>query len=90
MKGEVFGIFPTPVLKFNIDRDFTKEELDFVYLCEGNIPPPPYYVHLGNNATSDKKILEHPEMANLKSVIDACLSEWCKNVYNPINPNFKL
>lgn len=90
MKGEVFGIFPTPVLKFNLDRDFTKEELDFVYLCESNIPPPPYYVHLGNNATSDKKILEHPEMANLKSAIDVCLSEWCKNVYNPINGNFKL
>jgi uncharacterized protein (TIGR02466 family) len=90
MKGEVFGIFPTPVLKFNLDRDFTKEELDFIYLYEGKIPPPPYYVHLGNNATSDKKILEHPEMANLKSAIDACLSEWCKNVYNPINDNFKL
>jgi uncharacterized protein (TIGR02466 family) len=90
MKGEVFGIFPTPVLKFNLDRDFTKEELDFIYLYEGKIPPPPYYVHLGNNATSDKKILEHPEMANLKSAIDACLSEWCKNVYNPINGNFKL
>jgi len=90
MKGEVFGIFPTPVLKFNLDRDFTKEELDFVYLCESNIPPPPYYVHLGNNATSDKKILEHPEMANLKSAIDTCLSEWCKNVYNPINGDFKL
>ena len=90
MKGEVFGIFPTPVLKFNLDRDFTKEELDFIYLCEGKIPPPPYYVHLGNNATSDKKILEHTEMANLKSAIDVCLSEWCKNVYNPINDNFKL
>lgn len=90
MKGEVFGIFPTPVFKFNLDRDFTKEELDFIYLYEGNIPPPPYYVHLGNYATNDKKILEHPEMANLKSVIDACLSEWCKKVYNPINPDFKL
>lgn len=55
MKGEVFGIFPTPVLKFNLDRDFTKEELDFIYLYESKIPPPPYYVHLGNNATSDKK-----------------------------------
>jgi uncharacterized protein (TIGR02466 family) len=90
MKGEVFGIFPTPVLKFNLDRDFTKEELDFVYLYEAKIPPPPYYVHLGNNATSDKKILEHAEMANLKSAIDECLSEWCKNVYNPINGDFKL
>jgi uncharacterized protein (TIGR02466 family) len=91
MKGEVFGIFPTPVLKFNLDRDFTKEELDFIYLFEGNIPPPPYYVHLGNNATSDKKILDHPEMANLKLVIDDCLNEWCKNVYAPSNPeSFKL
>ena len=31
MKGEVFGIFPTPVLKFKMDRDFTKQEIDKIY-----------------------------------------------------------
>ena len=45
MKGEVFGIFPTPVLKFKLDRDFTKEELDFVDLYKDKFPPPPYFVH---------------------------------------------
>ena len=30
MNVEVFEIFPTPILKFNIGRDFTKEEIDFI------------------------------------------------------------
>jgi uncharacterized protein (TIGR02466 family) len=91
MKGEVFGIFPTPVLKFKLDRDFTKEELDFVDLYKDKFPPPPYFVHLGNNGTTDKKILEHPEMISLKKVIEECLNQWCINVYAPRNPeSFKL
>ena len=54
MKGEVFGIFPTPVLKFKLDRDFTKEELDFVDLYKDKIPPPPYFVQLGNSLENIK------------------------------------
>jgi uncharacterized protein (TIGR02466 family) len=91
MKGEVFGIFPTPVLKFKMDRDFTKEELDFVDLYKDKVPQPPYFIHLGNNGTTDKKILEHPEMAGLKKIVEDCLNQWCINVYAPRNPeSFKL
>lgn len=91
MKGEVFGIFPTPILKLKMDRDFTKEEIDFIYNQEDKIPPPPYTIHLGNNATSNKKILEHPEMSDLKKLVQDCLNQWCINVYAPSNPqSFKL
>jgi len=57
MKGEVFGIFPTPVLKFKMDRDFTKEEIDFIYDQQDKVPQPPYFINLGNIATTSKRIL---------------------------------
>ena len=60
MKGEVFGIFPTPVLKFKMDRDFTKQEIDFVYAQQDKVPQPPYFINLGNIATTSKRILERP------------------------------
>jgi uncharacterized protein (TIGR02466 family) len=91
MKGEVFGIFPTPVLKFKMDRDFTKEELDFIDSHKDKIPGPPYFIHLGNDGTIDKKILEHPEMTSLKKIAEGCLNEWCKKIYSPSNPDsFRL
>ena len=30
MELQIFEIFPTPILKFNIGRDFTKEEIEFI------------------------------------------------------------
>ena len=91
MKGEVFGIFPTPVLKFKMDRDFTKQEIDFVYAQQDKVPQPPYFINLGNIATTSKRILERPEMASLKKIVEDCLNQWCINIYAPRNPeSFKL
>ena len=91
MKGEVFGIFPTPVLKFKMDREFTKQEIDFVYDQQDKVPQPPYFINLGNIATTSKRILECPEMASLKKIVEDCLNQWCINIYAPRNPeSFKL
>ena len=46
MKGQVFGIFPTPVLKFKMDREFNKQEIDFVYDQQDKVPQPPYFINL--------------------------------------------
>ena len=91
MKGQVFGIFPTPVLKFKMDREFTKQEIDFVYAQQDKVPQPPYFINLGNIATTSKRILERPEMASLKKIVEDCLNQWCINIYAPRNPeSFKL
>jgi hypothetical protein len=84
MKLEIFEIFPTPILKFNIGRNFTKEEIDFILEKEKDITPPPYEIHLGNNTTKSKRILEEPVMIHLKSIAEGCLNEWCKQVYDPL------
>ena len=91
MQLEVFELFPTPVLKFNIGRNFTKEEIDYVVGKEAEVTQPPFALFIGNNTTVNKKILEHPSMIHLKSIAEGCLEEWCKLVYNPLyGDKFKL
>ena len=91
MQLEVFELFPTPVLKFNIGRNFTKEEIEFVVEKEKEVTQPPFALFIGNNTTVNKKILEHPSMIHLKSIAEGCLQEWCKEVYNPLHGDkFKL
>jgi hypothetical protein len=91
MELQIFEIFPTPILKFNMGRDFTKEEIEFIIEKEKDITPPPYDVYLGNNTTISKRILEEPVMVHLKSIAEGCLKEWCKQVYDPLyGDEFKL
>ena len=91
MNLEIFEIFPTPVLKFSLDRDFTKEEIDFILEKEREVTQPPYDVFLGNNTTASKRILEEPVMCHLKAVAEGCLKEWSNQVYDPMyGDEFKL
>jgi uncharacterized protein (TIGR02466 family) len=91
MKVEVFEIFPTPVLRFNVGRDFTKEEIDFIISQETKLVPGPFTFYLGNDSTISKHILDFPEMENLKLIVEECLAEWVKQVYVPLYPDdFKL
>jgi len=84
MQLNVFELFPTPVLKFNIGRNFTKEEVDYIVKKEAEVAQPPFLLFIGNNTTVNKKILEHPEMIHLKAIVESCLKEWCDKVYNPM------
>jgi hypothetical protein len=36
MEHKIYDIFPTPIMKFNFGREFTKDELNFINKCEGN------------------------------------------------------
>jgi uncharacterized protein (TIGR02466 family) len=91
MKNEVFGVFPTPVLKFKYDRPFTEEEINFINNKEKEVVGPPFIIHLGNSTTESKRILENPEMAYIKAYIQTCLDEWIKQIMMPKIPGaFKL
>lgn len=91
MNIEIFPIFPIPVLKSNIGREFSKEEIDFVLSYEQKVVEGPFVIHIGNSGTVDKKILDHPEMSNIKKILEECLNEWCNKIYAPSYPNdFKL
>lgn len=91
MRTEIFGIFPTPVLKFKYDKPFTDQELAFINNKQEEVVGPPFMIHLGNSTTKSKRILENPEMSNIKQYLEKCLDEWCKQILMPIDPNaFKL
>jgi uncharacterized protein (TIGR02466 family) len=86
MRTEVFGLFPTPMLKLKYDKPFTQDELNFMYNAESETTKPPFAIHLGNVGTESKRILENPEMANIKAYLEKCLDQWCKQVMIPIVP----
>ena len=60
MNVEVFEIFPTPILKFNIGRDFTKEEIDFIISQEKKLVEGRLYYGLEENTICKKKGLKSP------------------------------
>lgn len=91
MRTEIFGIFPTPILKLRFDRPFTQTELDFLLKSEEDVTKPPFAIHLGNSTTESKRLLENPELADVKDYLEKCLDQWCKQVMMPIVPEaFKL
>lgn len=91
MKLEVHGLFPTPVIKFSIDRDFTKEEIGLVDEYEEKVVQPPFDIFLGNNTTNSKRIMDNPIMSDLKTIAESCLNHWCKRIYSPLHGNeFRL
>lgn len=91
MKLEMFGIFPTPVLKFNIGRDFTKQEMDFILQKENETVQPPYEIEIGNQGSISKRILENPEMAHIRYIVEQALQQWCDRIFMPLHGDkFKL
>lgn len=91
MKVEVFGLFPTPVLKFNLGRDFSQEEINVISEHEDKLVQPPFDIFLGNNTTNSKRIMDNPLMLSLKQVAESCLNIWCKRIYSPLyGEDFRL
>ena len=76
MKQSVIqNLFPIPIYMSNIDRPFTKQELQFVdnqkNYCVKNT---------GNINTKDNYILNRKEFKNIKKFLDQC----CKDYLNRI------
>lgn len=75
MKYSVQNIFPTPIYVSNIDRPFTKQELEFVNeqkkYCVGNE---------GNITTKDNYILNTKEFKSIKKF----LTQHCQNYLDTI------
>ena len=86
MDYKIIDIFPTAVLKFKINRDFTKEELNFVNTHE-NI----YYPNSGNKYSKNTFILNENEMLDINKFCNDALQTYFKNVINPItNTSIKI
>ena len=85
MSINVFGLFPTPVLESNLDRELTTNELSFV----NSIKKDTRINQSGNLASELKYVLNCPEMCEVQKFIQHHLNFYVDNVLHPKN-EFKL
>jgi uncharacterized protein (TIGR02466 family) len=74
------NLFPIPIYMSNIDRPFTKQELQFVdnqkNKCSKNE---------GNINTKDNYILNRKEFKNIKKFLDTACKDYLKRIISPKN-----
>jgi len=80
IKSTINNLFPTPIYMSNIDRPFTKQELQFVdnqkNKCINN---------QGNINTKDNYILNRKEFKNIKKFIDKSCQDYLEKIISPKN-----
>jgi uncharacterized protein (TIGR02466 family) len=79
-KAIIENLFPTPIYMSNIDRPFTKQELQFVdnqkNKCSKN---------QGNINTKDNYILNRKEFKNIKKFLDQSCKDYLEKIISPKN-----
>jgi len=72
----IHNLFPIPVGIYKLDRDLTKEEIDFI---KGQETRP----NMGNVTSKDNTILRNSELTNLRDFIETKVSEYFTTIHNP-------
>ena len=80
----IHNLFPTPIYITDIDRKFTKKELDFVDNQKNFISS-----NEGNVRTTDSYILNQKELKNIKQIIDSTCQDYLERIICP-KKNIKL
>ena len=78
----LLSLFPTPVGLFNLNREFTKEELEYVNGLE--MRP-----NAGNLTSKENYILKKKELKSVKKFIEESLEQYFTTVFKP-QDNVKL
>ena len=73
-------LFPTPIYMTNIDREFTKKELNFVKDQKNHCTK-----NEGNINTIDNYILNRPEFKKIKKFIEDCCQDYLEKIICPKN-----
>ena len=72
----LYSLFPTPVAKFDLGREFSAEELDFVGSQET-------HKNMGNTTSNNRYVLRDDTMAKLREFTEASVAEYLKSIYAP-------
>lgn len=72
----IHNLFPTPVAKFELGRDFTSKENAFV-------AEQPVHKNAGNATSNNHYVLRHDTLANLMSFVQTSVDEYVKAIYAP-------
>lgn len=75
---QIVSLFPTALGVYELGRDFTKEEIDFIKNQEtrGN---------MGNTTSVDNNILDRIELKDLRKFVQDSVDAYFKTVYAPKN-----
>jgi len=73
-----YNLFPTAVAKFELGRDYSAEEMEFV----GSQPT---HNNMGNTTSDERYVLRHDTMANLREFVENSVAEYLKSIYAPKN-----
>jgi len=79
-KAVIQNLFPTPIYMSNIDRTFTKQELQFVTEQKKHCVD-----NKGNINTKDNYILSRKEFKNIKKFLDQCCKDYLEKIISPKN-----
>jgi uncharacterized protein (TIGR02466 family) len=69
-------LFPTPVSFFNLGRDLTDEESEFL-LNQEEKP------NVGNTTSKERKLLESDKLAGLRGFVESSLDKYLKEILSP-------
>ena len=89
MEGKLYPIFPTPVMKFKFPRNFNSTELN----CFSKAKNESIKFNGSDTMSSDKLILNNPNLIDIKKFCEECLEDYMRQVYNPadsVSPQFYI
>ena len=72
----LYSLFPTPVAKFDLGREFSAEEMAFV-------DSQPTHKNMGNTTSNNRYVLRDDTMAKLREFTEASVAEYLKSIYAP-------
>jgi len=72
----IANLFPTPIGRYEFDRDLTTKELSFLKKQETRS-------NMGNITSTNNTILKSKELTNLRDFIETKVSEYFTEVYKP-------
>ena len=71
-----YNLFPTPVGKFELGRELTEKEKDFIYAAEKR-------PNMGNQSSLDNYVLKNKVLKNLNKFLSDSANEYYQTVYKP-------
>lgn len=74
----IYPLFPVAVGKFELGRDYTTEEINFVNSQKKS-------KNQGNTTSEDNYVLRHDAMASLKEFVETSVGEYLQSIYAPRN-----
>lgn len=75
---EISGVFPVPIFHTELDREFTKKELNF---CKNQINDA--NDNIGNNTSKNNYLLEEKELKDIKDFIEKNIKVYMDNIVCP-------